>query len=169
MYNQRSTGLEAVGRMGGHQSPFWDRICASDPSTWLLCQGGRVCKPEIIEGAGPALGTEHHLHSKKHRLAEPLEIRQLPHSLHPCRHTEAQIGKCVPGPFSCAWLFATLLTVPTRLLCLWDSPGKNTGVFCHFLLHWIFLTHPGIELMSCMSPALVGGFFATSATWETPR
>ena len=24
---------------------------------------------------------------------------------------------------------------PTRLLCPWDSPGKNTGVGCHFLLH----------------------------------
>ena len=24
---------------------------------------------------------------------------------------------------------------PTRLLCPWDSPGKNTGVSCHFLLH----------------------------------
>ena len=23
---------------------------------------------------------------------------------------------------------------PARLLCLWDSPGKNTGVDCHFLL-----------------------------------
>ena len=23
---------------------------------------------------------------------------------------------------------------PTRLLCTWDSPGKNTGVGCHFLL-----------------------------------
>ena len=23
---------------------------------------------------------------------------------------------------------------PTRLLCLWDSPGKNTGVGCYFLL-----------------------------------
>ena len=23
---------------------------------------------------------------------------------------------------------------PTRLLCPWDSPGKNTGVCCHFLL-----------------------------------
>ena len=23
---------------------------------------------------------------------------------------------------------------PTRLLCPWDSPGKNTGVGCHFLL-----------------------------------
>ena len=23
---------------------------------------------------------------------------------------------------------------PTRLCSLWDSPGKNTGVGCHFLL-----------------------------------
>ena len=23
---------------------------------------------------------------------------------------------------------------PTRLLCPWDSPGKNAGVGCHFLL-----------------------------------
>ena len=27
-----------------------------------------------------------------------------------------------------------------RLLCPWDSPGKNTGVDCHFLLQGIFLT-----------------------------
>ena len=27
---------------------------------------------------------------------------------------------------------------PTRLLCPWDSPGKNTGVGCHFLLQRIF-------------------------------
>ena len=25
---------------------------------------------------------------------------------------------------------------PTRLCCPWDSPGKNTGVGCHFLLQW---------------------------------
>ena len=28
---------------------------------------------------------------------------------------------------------------PTRLLCPWDSPGKNTGVGCHVLLQGIFL------------------------------
>ena len=27
---------------------------------------------------------------------------------------------------------------PARLLCLWDSPGKNTGVCCHALLQGIF-------------------------------
>ena len=30
--------------------------------------------------------------------------------------------------------------LPTRLLCPWDSPDKSTGVGCHFLLQWIFLT-----------------------------
>ena len=29
---------------------------------------------------------------------------------------------------------------PVQLLCLWDSPGKNTGVGCHALLQGIFLT-----------------------------
>ena len=29
---------------------------------------------------------------------------------------------------------------PARLLCPWDSPGKNTGVGCHALLHGIFPT-----------------------------
>ena len=30
---------------------------------------------------------------------------------------------------------------PTRLPRPWDSPGKNTGVGCHFLLHPFFLLH----------------------------
>ena len=29
---------------------------------------------------------------------------------------------------------------PTRLLCPWDFPGKDTGVGCHFLLKGIFPT-----------------------------
>ena len=32
-------------------------------------------------------------------------------------------------------LVAKLL--PTRVLCPWDVPGKNTGVGCHFLLQGI--------------------------------
>ena len=36
---------------------------------------------------------------------------------------------------------------PARLLCPWDSSGKNTGVGCHFLLKGIFPTwgsNPGL-------------------------
>ena len=43
-------------------------------------------------------------------------------------------------------LFVILLTVqPPRLLCPWDSPGKNTEVDCHFLLQRIFPTQ-GLNL-----------------------
>ena len=39
---------------------------------------------------------------------------------------------------------------PTRLLCPWDSPGKNTGAGCHFLLQGIFPTHgPNLGLLHC--------------------
>ena len=47
-----------------------------------------------------------------------------------------------------AKLCLTLLTpwiYPTRLLCPWDFPGKNTGVGCYFLLQGIFLTQ-GLNL-----------------------
>ena len=48
---------------------------------------------------------------------------------------------------------------PARLLCPWDSPGKETGVGYHFLLQGTFLTRDG-------TPALVGGFFILGATRE---
>ena len=39
---------------------------------------------------------------------------------------------------------------PTRLLCPWDSPGKNTGVGCHSLLQGIFLTQgPNPSFLHC--------------------
>ena len=41
-------------------------------------------------------------------------------------------------------------TMPARLLCPWDSPGKNTGVGCHFLLQGIFPTQESnLGLLHC--------------------
>ena len=51
----------------------------------------------------------------------------------------------------------------TRLLCPWDSPGKNTGGDCHAPPRC--LPSPEIEPSS---PALAHGFFVTSNTWEAP-
>ena len=54
---------------------------------------------------------------------------------------------------------------PARLLCPWDSPGKNTGVGCHALLHGIFPTresNPGLSRL----PELAARFLTTSANWE---
>ena len=60
----------------------------------------------------------------------------------------------------CLIFFVTPWTVPTRLLCPWDSSGKNTGVGCHALVQGIF---PRSLAFYC-SP---GGFFTTGTTWES--
>ena len=54
--------------------------------------------------------------------------------------------------------------MPTRLLCLWDLPDKNPGMGCHFLLQDFSTQGSNPHLL--MSPALAGGFFTTSSTWE---
>ena len=38
---------------------------------------------------------------------------------------------------------------PTRLLCPWDSPGKNTGVGCHFLLQCMKVKSQSEVTQSC--------------------
>ena len=49
---------------------------------------------------------------------------------------------------------------PARLLCLWNFPGKNIGVSCHFLLQGIFPAQ-GLTSKSLAFPALAGRFFTT--------
>ena len=67
--------------------------------------------------------------------------------------------------FSLVRLCVTLWTVPAKLLCPWDSPGKNTGVSCHALLQGIFPTQRS-NLCLSMSPAPAGEFFTTRGIWE---
>ena len=70
-----------------------------------------------------------------------------------------ELYMCCAQSLSRALLFATPRTVahqatvssvhgiPTRLLCPWDSPGKDTGVGCRSLLQGIFPTlgsNPGL-------------------------
>ena len=38
---------------------------------------------------------------------------------------------------------------PTRLPCPWDSPGKNTGVGCHFLLQCMKVKSESETAQSC--------------------
>ena len=54
-----------------------------------------------------------------------------PISLHPHAHMLSHV---------------TPWTQPTRLLCPWTFPGKNTGVGCHFLLHQACSLKPGAPL-----------------------
>ena len=55
---------------------------------------------------------------------------------------------------SCLTLLQPHGLEPTRLLCPWDFPDKNTRVCCHSLLQEMFPTTP-------TSPAFTGGFFTT--------
>ena len=56
---------------------------------------------------------------------------------------------------------------PTRLLCPWDSPGKDTGVGGHALLQAIFQTQ-GLNLGPPVSPALQADSFHCWVTTEAP-
>ena len=54
---------------------------------------------------------------------------------------------------------------PTRLLCPWDSPGKNTGLGCHALLQGIFPTQALNLLVLCLLHLQAD----SSTPWEAPR
>ena len=47
---------------------------------------------------------------------------------------------CVLSLFSHVRLVQPHGVQSSRLICLWDSPGKNSGVGCHFLLQGMFPT-----------------------------
>ena len=42
---------------------------------------------------------------------------------------------------------------PTRLPCPWDSPGKSTGVGCHFLLQCMKVKSASEVAQSCPTPS----------------
>ena len=75
--------------------------------------------------------------------------------------TFPEVNKSVPcaQSQSCLTLW-TLWTITHPAPLSIDSPGKNTGVGCHFLLQGIFLTQ-GWNPSLLHSPALAGGFFTT--------
>ena len=67
------------------------------------------------------------------------EIRERAHRMaRKPRKPGANKGQC--EPLSHVRLFATPWTTARQAPFLWASPGKNTGVGCHFLLQGIFPT-----------------------------
>ena len=78
------------------------------------------------------------------------------------------IYACMLSHLSCAWLFATPMTIACEALLsiglswqeYWDGlPFPPPGD----------LSDPGIETVSPVDPALAEEFFITWATWEAPR
>ena len=78
-------------------------------------------------------------------------------SMNASMHAHASMNACgTQSLVASLWLHELW---PARLLCPWDSPGKNTGVGCHFLLQEIFLTQ---ELNPHLLHLLFGSLFFTT-------
>jgi len=58
---------------------------------------------------------------------------------------------------SCVWLFATPWSIARQTAVSIEFSRQDTGVGCHFLLQWIFI--------SCVS-CIAGGFFTHWVIWE---
>ena len=76
-----------------------------------------------------------------------------------------QLYTCMLSLVSHVWLFATLWTVALQASLSMEFTRQEywSG------LPWPSLgdlPDPGVELMSLMSPALIGSFFNSNATWE---
>ena len=71
-----------------------------------------------------------------------------------------------------ARLFVTAWTAACQAPLSWDSPGKNTGVGCHFLLQGIFLMTQGLNLgllHSLLSiSSYLAGFWLTAHVTQIP-
>ena len=83
----------------------------------------------------------------------------------PTFHQDSLLDECLLSFFSHVRFFATLWIVA-------HQAPLSTGILQARILDGLpcpppgDLSNPGIKPASLMSPALAGGFFTTSATWE---
>ena len=77
----------------------------------------------------------------------------------PCRSCNSNLKPVALGQqsllllsrFGRVWLCATHRRQPPRLPCLWDSPGKSTGVGCHCLLQCMKVKSESEVAQSCLT------------------
>ena len=67
-----------------------------------------------------------------------------------CMSTIFPFVLCAKSLQSCLTLCDSPWTATPRLLCPWDSPGRNTGVGCHFLLQGFFPTQRWNPCVLCI-------------------
>ena len=79
---------------------------------------------------------------------------------------------CIPSWFSCISSLSQHGLYPERLLCPWDSPGKNIGMGCHALLQGNFQTQGTcvsyVSYIDRQRFLLLLCFLTTNTTWEAP-
>ena len=132
--------------------PVTSRVHKCLSTTWsqeACCKHAYFLKPEISEpGKGPFIYISHWTVWEKKTEGLKLPVR------------------CEMERVSCSVLSESLRPhglQPTRLLCPWESPGKNTGVGCRALLHGTFPTQ---GLNKHLLQLCVAGDFLTA---EPPR
>ena len=92
----------------------------------------------LLQGIFPTQGLNLHF---LHRQADSLPLR---HLRSPSERASSVSHSVVSDSLQPHGLW------PSRLLCPWDSPGKDTGVGCHSLLQWIFPTQgSNLGLLHC--------------------
>ena len=129
-----------------------------DVKSWLIWKDPDAGKDWRREEKGM---TEHEMAGQHHRL----DGHELSLSLACCSpwgHKELNTTEWLnwtESHFSCVWLFATLWTIArqTPLSVGFSRQEYWSGLLC---------PSSGGKHMSLKSPALAGGFFTTSITWE---
>ena len=154
---QDATSLPRAAGAGGASVPTGSSLPESHVLSTLLPDGGMGEGLTLWSSESWTEKNKQHNYIKC--LVEGLAPSGFAGHINQSRLVPAGLLVCV-----CAQLRLTLCNPidcnPPRLLCLWDSPGENTGVGCHFLLLGN-LPHPGIELASSVAPALAGSFVST--------
>ena len=117
------------------------------PSSSQSGLGWWCCSVKLLSPDGAVLWNCY-LRGRAARPADARSAGECPALLPLCQSREGclafkmEVVSCAQS-LSCSVVSNSLQTqglLPSRLLCPWDFPGKNTGVGCHFLPQGIFLT-----------------------------
>ena len=106
------------------------------PASWNL----RRPSPPLLLGLQEVLTVSSTVAHRPHGLS-PLSLIPLPLLSSDCACSVAKSCLTLCDPRGCSL---------ARLLCLWDFPGKNTGVGCYFPLQGIFLTQGWNPHLLCL-------------------
>ena len=143
------------------------------PHNWTAWQDLHICMSAqlraVLSGVSLFIQIWQNLAGKQEYWGR--QVRFLDNYIVPIKNSQDQpsvVRACTLSHFSCVWLSATLWTVASQAPLSMGFSRQEYWSGLPFPPPGD-LPDPGIEPTSPSSPALAGGFFTTSATWETPQ
>ena len=141
----------------------WSRSVVSDPQQSHELQPTRLLCPWDFPGKSAGVGCHCLLHQREASLWKAFYFRAQNSSVVGlvlgglCATLTKDMGCLVIGLCCCCCWVASVMSdsvrphrrQPTRLPHPWDSPGKNTGVGCHFLLQCMKVKSESEAAQSC--------------------